>query len=144
RHPVPLAGVVLGADGGAGDVLRVERGAEGAVALHMDGPALAGRAVKAMADAVRSLAARHALDVSALEAVVCHGGNGRMPALVARRLGLPAERAWSETCRTGNLGSASLPAAWAARRPVAHGPVAWAAAGAGLTWGAAITGLAWE
>ncbi|HEX5271859.1 MAG TPA: 3-oxoacyl-[acyl-carrier-protein] synthase III C-terminal domain-containing protein [Gemmataceae bacterium] len=144
RHPVPLAGVVLGADGGAGDVLRVARAPTGAVALHMDGPALALRAVKAMADGVGAITARHGVDVSALEAVVCHGGNGRLPALLARELGLPPERVWSETARAGNLGSASLPAAWAARRPAPSGPVAWAAVGAGLTWGAAITGLEWE
>ncbi len=144
QHPVPLAGVLLGADGAAGDVLRVERTAEGTVALHMEGRTLAGRAVKAMAEAVRAIAARHGVDVNALEAVVCHGGNGRMPALLARQLGLAPERVWSETPRTGNLGSASLPAAWAAHRPIPQGPVAWAAVGAGLTWGAAITGLEWE
>jgi 3-oxoacyl-[acyl-carrier-protein] synthase III len=84
------------------------------------------------------------VDLGALEAVVCHGGNGRLPELLARQLGLPPERVWSETPRTGNLGSASLPTAWAAHRPVPQGPVAWAAVGAGLTWGAAITGLEWE
>ena len=143
QQPVPLAGVILGVDGAAGDVLRVDRTAEGTVGLHMDGPTLAGRAVKAMADAVRTIAARHGVDVAALEAVVCHGGNGRMPALLARQLGLAPERVWSETPRTGNLGSVSLPAAWAAHRPVLQGPVAWAAVGAGLTWGSAITGLEW-
>ena len=44
--------------------------------------------------------------------VVVHGGNGRLPLLVARQLGLPAERVWSETASTGNLGSASLPVAY--------------------------------
>lgn len=144
QHPVPLAGVVLGVDGGAADVLRVERPAAGSVELHMDGPTLAGRAVRAMAEAVRTLAGRYGLGVSDLEAVVCHGGNGRMPALLARQLGLAPERVWSETARTGNLGSASLPAAWAAHRPSPHGPVAWAAVGAGLTWGAALSGVEWE
>jgi 3-oxoacyl-[acyl-carrier-protein] synthase-3 len=144
RHPVPLADVILGTDGGAGDLLQAECGAGGAVELHMDGPALAGRAVAAMADAVRLLASRHGVTVTDLEAIVAHGGNGRMPALLARRLGLPAERVWSETPHAGNLGSASLPAAWAAHRPPPHGPVAWTAVGAGLTWGAAITGVRWD
>ncbi len=112
--------------------------------MHMDGPALALRAVKAMAEAVEAITARHGIDVGALEAVVCHGGNGRLPALLARQLGLAPERVWSEAGRTGNLGSASLPAAWAAHRPAPQGPGAWAAAGAGLTWGAALTGVEWE
>jgi hypothetical protein len=46
--------------------------------------------------------------------------------------------------RLGNDASVSLPAAWAARRPAPHGPVAWTAVGAGLTWGAALTGVEWE
>ncbi|HKI38541.1 MAG TPA: 3-oxoacyl-[acyl-carrier-protein] synthase III C-terminal domain-containing protein [Gemmataceae bacterium] len=142
--PVPLAEILLGVDGDAADLLRVERSAVGLVELRMDGAALAGRALKAMAEGVRTLAGRHGLEVSGLEAVVCHGGNGRLPGLLARQLGLPPERVWSETPRTGNLGSASLPAAWARHRPSPHGPVAWAAVGAGLTWGAALSGVEWE
>jgi 3-oxoacyl-[acyl-carrier-protein] synthase III len=53
-------------------------------------------------------------------------------------LGLPAERVWSETARTGNLGSASLPVAWAVRQTKQTGAFVWTAAGAGLTWGAAL------
>ena len=49
---------------------------------------------------------------------------------------------WSQTAHTGNLGSASLPAAWAARPAPADGPVVWTAVGAGLTWGAALFGPA--
>jgi 3-oxoacyl-[acyl-carrier-protein] synthase III len=72
--------------------------------------------------------------------VVAHGGNGRMPALLARQLSLPPDRVWSETPRTGNLGSASVPVAWAAHAPRPRGRVAWTAVGAGLTWAAAILG----
>jgi 3-oxoacyl-[acyl-carrier-protein] synthase III len=62
---------------------------------------------------------------------------GRLPALLARQLGLGVDRVWSETAHTGNLGSASLPVAWAAHPPP-QGPVAWTAVGAGLQWGAAL------
>jgi 3-oxoacyl-[acyl-carrier-protein] synthase-3 len=105
----------------------------------MEGRALATRAIRSMADAVRGLVAAHGLALERLEGVLAHGGNGRMPALLARQLGLPAERVWSEAKRVGNLGAASLPAAWAAR-PAVRGPVAWAAVGAGLTAAAALTG----
>lgn len=132
-----LRDLVLGTDGSSGSLLRVEmapgRGAE----LHMDGIAVAHRAVRAMADAVRQLCNRHGLTVDQLAAVLAHGGNGRMPALLARRLRLPSHRVSSEAARTGNLGSASLPVAWAARDPSVSRPVIWTAVGAGLQWGAA-------
>ena len=94
-----------------------------------------------MADSVRELAQRHGLIATDLRAVVAHGGNGRMPALLARRLGLASDRVWSEAATAGNLGSASLPVAWAAHAPVSPGPVVWTAVGAGLTHAAAITGM---
>jgi 3-oxoacyl-[acyl-carrier-protein] synthase-3 len=106
----------------------------------MEGPALAGRALHVMAQTVRELARGHGLSVADLEAVVAHGGNGRLPALLARELGLPVGRVWSETPHLGNLGSASLPAAWAAHAPGPRGPVVWTAAGAGLTSAGALTG----
>jgi hypothetical protein len=81
-----------------------------------------------------------ALTAPDLAGVAVHGGNGRLPSLLARRLGLPAEKVWSETARTGNLGSASLPVAWAAQAPAGPGPVVWVAFGAGAPWGAALFG----
>src|SRR5262249_3184394 len=105
----------------------------------MDGTPLAARAIRTMAQAVRDLAARHGLAIADLAAVVAHGGNGRMAELLARQLDLPAERVWSATPHTGNLGSATLPVAWALHQPQASGPVIWPAVGAGLTWGAALT-----
>jgi 3-oxoacyl-[acyl-carrier-protein] synthase-3 len=137
---LPVQDVVLAADGAAAGLLRVERSASGPVAVRMEGRALASRAVHAMAELVREVTSSRALAVTELAAVVAHGGNGRMPALLARALGLPPERVWSETPGRGNLGSASLPAAWALRRPHPRGPVAWVAAGAGLTAAAALTG----
>jgi 3-oxoacyl-[acyl-carrier-protein] synthase III len=136
--PLAVTDLILGADGSAAHLLQVEPSVEGLARVEMHGTALAIRAVKAMAEAAREVAARQGLDVADLEAVVVHGGNGRMPALLARQLGLPAERVWSETARTGNLGSASLPVAWAVRQTRPRGVFAWTAAGAGLTWGAAL------
>lgn len=137
---VALEDIVIGADGGLARLLRLERSAAG-VMLRMEGVALASRAVRVMANGVREIAGRHGISLSDLAAVVAHGGNGRMPALLARQLDLPLDRIWSETAHTGNLGSASLPVAWAAHAPVPRGPFAWTAVGAGLTWGAALTGV---
>jgi hypothetical protein len=41
--------------------------------------------------------------------------------------------------RLGNIGSASLPVAWASHQACEPGYVAWTAVGAGLTWGAALS-----
>jgi 3-oxoacyl-[acyl-carrier-protein] synthase-3 len=138
---VPLRKVVLGCDGSGASLLRVEHHPQRLFALHMRGMELAGRAVNAMAQAVHRLVQEYDLKAEDLAAVVAHGGNGRMPSLLARKLGLAPERVWSETYTTGNLGSASLPVAWAARESRLPGPVIWTAVGAGLTWGAALVGL---
>jgi 3-oxoacyl-[acyl-carrier-protein] synthase III len=135
---LPLRDIVLSTNGAAGSLLRVEYELSRGVALHMDGPPLAQRAVRTMANAVRQMCARHGLNVEQLAAVVAHGGNGRMPALLARRLDLPVERVWSEAAQTGNLGSASLPVAWASHDGPIRFPVMWTAVGAGLQWGAAL------
>ena len=127
-------------DGSGAGLLRVERGKSGSFELRMHGVALAGRAVRVMAQSVRDLVERQRWQVDDLAAVVVHGGNGRMPNLIAMQLNLPPERIWSQTSNTGNLGSASLPVAWALQSEAPKGPVAWTAAGAGLTWAAALTG----
>jgi 3-oxoacyl-[acyl-carrier-protein] synthase-3 len=137
---VPVGGVVLGCDGASAGLLRVLPSAGGMCEVQMDGGALASRAVRAMADAVLMLTERRGIAPLDLAGVVMHGGNGRLPGLLARQLGLPPERVWSETPRTGNLGSASLPVAWDTRPGAAGGMMAWTAVGAGLTWGAALIG----
>jgi 3-oxoacyl-[acyl-carrier-protein] synthase-3 len=136
---VPLHALALGADGSAGDLVRVESSAAGAVEVCLQGQALATRAVRTMTAAVQSMVEQHGLTVADLEVIVIHGGNGRFPALLARQLRLPRERIWSETATTGNLGSASLPVAWAAHA-TPRGAAVWAAVGAGLTWGTALLG----
>jgi 3-oxoacyl-[acyl-carrier-protein] synthase III len=135
---IPIMEVVLDADGSVGGVLKIERSPRGDVQIRMKRIELAGRAIDAMAQSAQEMARRHNVAVNDLAAVVAHGGNGRMPGLLARRLGVAPERVWSETARMGNLGSASIPVAWASRSLSSPGPVVWTAAGAGLTWGAAM------
>jgi 3-oxoacyl-[acyl-carrier-protein] synthase-3 len=136
---VPFSLVLLGVDGSGAGLLRLEL-SNGAVEFGMRRIELASRAIDAMAYSVRDLAGRRGLPLADLAGIVAHGGNGRLPGLLARKLGLPAERVWSETAQTGNLGSASLPVAWTLRRPRPQGPVIWTAVGAGLMWGAAMVG----
>jgi 3-oxoacyl-[acyl-carrier-protein] synthase III len=128
----------LGGEEASADLLRVEGSARQGVRLWMDGIRLASMVVERLSTMACGLASRHGLSPADLAAVIIHGGNGRMPAAVAHRLGLPVEKVWSEAARHGNLGSASLPAAWATRDGIA-GPVIWVAIGAGLTLAAALT-----
>jgi 3-oxoacyl-[acyl-carrier-protein] synthase-3 len=51
--------VSLGADGSAANLLRVERAAGGPVEVRMEGTALAGRAVRAMADLIEDVTRQH-------------------------------------------------------------------------------------
>jgi 3-oxoacyl-[acyl-carrier-protein] synthase-3 len=133
-----LSEIVLGTDGNGGPLLRVDSESGRGVGFRMDGIALAHRAIRTMAGTVQQLCTKNGLTVEQIAAIIAHGGNGRMPALLARRLGLRGKRIYSETARTGNLGSASLPVAWSTcDRSTSH-PVIWTAAGAGLQWGAAL------
>lgn len=135
--PLRLRDIALGVDG-ASRLVGATVNNRGRVELAMDGPALASRAARAMAISVRTLAARHRLQAADLAAIIVHGGNGRFPDLIARQLGIDPAKVKSETPRTGNLGSLSLPVAWAALAAPVRGPVAWTAAGAGLQWGSAL------
>jgi 3-oxoacyl-[acyl-carrier-protein] synthase-3 len=137
---VRLEDVMLRVDGGGGRLLQVEPSAGGAVELRMNGITLAGRAVDAMGQSVMDLLERHDRKLADVAAIVAHGGNGRLPGLLARRLGIAPEKIWSETPNAGNLGSASLPVAWTLHEPKPKGLVIWTAVGAGLMWGAAMMG----
>jgi 3-oxoacyl-[acyl-carrier-protein] synthase-3 len=137
--PARLVDLELFADGSSGDRIRVRpSGDDTGFSLEMDGVPLTEFALHALASATRALTAKHGLSVADLAAVVAHGGNGRMPAMLARLLHLPSARVWSDVTMTGNLGSASVPAAWASRVTKPRGPVIWTAVGAGLLWGAAL------
>jgi 3-oxoacyl-[acyl-carrier-protein] synthase-3 len=140
KETISLDDVILGCDGSAGPLLQVQGLAAGSFGVVMDGPTLATKAVKVMANAVHDVTGRHGLSLSQLAGIVAHGGNGRLPALLARRLKLPAESVWSASRFTGNLGSTSLPVAWAMHATRDLGPVVWTTVGAGLTWAAALTG----
>jgi 3-oxoacyl-[acyl-carrier-protein] synthase III len=138
---IRIAEVVFGCDGTKRHLIDVAQGRSGAIELRLDGGPLASLAVRVMARSVLDLLAKHGLSLPEVQAVVAHGGNGRLPDLLARQLGLSRERVWSETPQTGNLGSASLPVGWSAHQPPPRGPVVWTTVGAGVTWAAALLGV---
>lgn len=128
------------ADGGAADLIRIRAAEDGGFCIEMEGVPLTEFALHALATSTRDMIAKHGLSLGKLSAIVAHGGNGRMPAMLARLLHVPATKIWSEVQMTGNLGSASVPVAWASRAAPTSGPVIWTAIGAGIIWGAAL----WE
>jgi 3-oxoacyl-[acyl-carrier-protein] synthase-3 len=133
----PIRDVVLGCDGSAGDLVGLYLDHDGPF-LEMDGPALAARAVQCLTAVMCEVCARHGMKPGDLADVFIHAGNGRLPALVARQLGIASERVHSTTAWTGNLGSVSLLAALAHQPP--RLPAVCAAVGAGLCWGAVLLG----
>jgi 3-oxoacyl-[acyl-carrier-protein] synthase-3 len=135
-QPFAVRDVRLSVDGSQRELVQVQRSG-GAVEVRLHGTQLAALAIETMAREIETLAGVAAVAVDELGGIVIHGGNGRFSDLVAHRLGVPAERIRSQTPRTGNLGSASVPVAWATHLPE-RGPVIWAAIGAGVTWGAAL------
>jgi 3-oxoacyl-[acyl-carrier-protein] synthase-3 len=137
---LPITDILLGVDGSSGSLIQARNVAGSGIELVMDGTALAGQAVRALARSVRELGGRHGMEPQEFGAVVAHGGNGRLPAILARHLDLPANKVWSETAHTGNLGSASLPVAWSAHSPPNGKAAVWTAVGAGLMWGSALLG----
>jgi len=126
------------ADGGAADLIRILPAADGGFCLEMEGVPLTEFALHALATVTRDMIAKHGLSIGKLSAIVAHGGNGRMPAMLARLLHVAPAKIWSEVRMTGNLGSASVPVAWSSRPAPVSGPVIWTAVGAGVIWGVAL------
>jgi 3-oxoacyl-[acyl-carrier-protein] synthase-3 len=137
---VKLIDMATFVDGAAADLIRVQSRGVGTFGLEMEGVPLTEFALHALSAATRDIAAKHALPVAKLAAIVAHGGNGRMPAMLARLLHVPPAKVWSEVTMTGNLGSASVPVAWASNNLPGPGYVVWTSVGAGLVWGSAL----WE
>lgn len=148
-----LLGTHLGADGTRADELIIPAGGTrrpvdaGVVEarlhkIRMNGAEVFRGAVEAMADGLVAAAARAGVAVGDLRFVFAHQANLRILRAVAARVGLPPERFWTNIARYGNTGAGSIPIALAeadANGDLRSGDViGLTAAGAGLTWGAAI------
>jgi len=152
-----LMGTHLGADGRrAGDLCIAAGGSrhpvdEEAIAarLHkitMNGPEVFRAAVEAMADALAAASERAGVRPTDLRWVFAHQANARILRGVAERLGVTLAAFRMNLERYGNTGAASIPIALAEADADGHlapgDVIGLTAAGAGLTWGAAI--LRWS
>jgi 3-oxoacyl-[acyl-carrier-protein] synthase-3 len=164
------AGAVVlerGENGGIGSLILKSDGA-GAKLLYARGPASAQRsplvaegfcvvmdgreifklAVRAMEEASLQAVAAAGLSVEDVSLVIPHQANQRITAAVAKGLGVPLERVYSNVERYGNTSSASIPVAlceaWEEGRLNAGDQLLLVAFGGGLVWGASVvewTGL---
>ena len=147
-----IIGSVLGADGGAAELLIIPTGGtarpatpervaakENTIAMP-NGRDVFKRAVTEMAAACRELLEKNGFGPDDVDVLVPHQANQRIMVAVAERLGIPEERSVLDVAEVGNTSAASVPIAL--DRAVRAGRVREGALvlvtsfGAGLSWGA--------
>jgi 3-oxoacyl-[acyl-carrier-protein] synthase-3 len=149
-----IEGTILGADGGAADLLMMPAGgtrepasAETVAArdhtIRMPkGREVFKRAVTEMAGACRELLEKSGHTPADVDVLIPHQANARIMTAVAERLGIPEERSVLDVAEVGNTSAASIPIAlsraWNARRIREGDLVLFTSFGAGLTWGATL------
>ena len=108
--------------------------------ITMKGPELFKIAVKSLEDITRKVADRAGVNLSDISLIVPHQANLRIINAVAQRLGLGAEKVFTNVDRYGNTSAASVPIALdeaiEAGRVHYNDLVMLNACGGGLTWGA--------
>ncbi len=154
-HPGELGAIghfVLGSDGAGADLIMVPAagprrpgqsldGDEAQRYFTMQGQVVYRQAVETMTTVSQRVLGLADWPAETLDWLVCHQANQRILLAVAARLGLPAERCFSDIAAVGNTAAASIPLA------LAHGAsdgtfrpgdrMLLTAFGGGLTWGSA-------
>jgi 3-oxoacyl-[acyl-carrier-protein] synthase III len=109
-------------------------------AIKMKGPELFKIAVKSMEDVSRKVAERARVALADVSLIVPHQANLRIINAVAQRLGLGADKVYTNVDRYGNTSAASVPIALdealEAQRIHDNDLIMLNACGGGLTWGA--------
>ncbi len=155
-HGGGVLSTVLGADGSAGDILKLPGGGSRLPysrqvieqRLHyprMDGRLLFKLAVRVVPEVIEAAVRRAHLTLDDVEWIVPHQANQRIIEAVAHAMRLPLERFVCTIERYGNTSAASVPISlWEARRDgrlKAGDHVVLVAFGGGFTWGACV--LTW-
>jgi 3-oxoacyl-[acyl-carrier-protein] synthase-3 len=147
-------GAVLGADGGAAEILWMPAGgtrtppSAETVATNdhkvrmPNGREVFKRAVTEMASACRELLDKSGLTVDDVDVLIPHQANARIMGAVVDRLGIDPAKAIVDVADVGNTSAASIPLAldraWRAGRIRSGDLVLFTSFGAGLTWGATL------
>jgi 3-oxoacyl-[acyl-carrier-protein] synthase-3 len=106
--------------------------------LRMNGLSVIMQAVRKLPSSIQEVLGRQNLAASDVAAFLIHQANQNLLLRVAKSLGVPGERVFSNVARYGNTSSASMliaAAEWSRQDPPA-GPVVFSAFGAGFHWGA--------
>jgi 3-oxoacyl-[acyl-carrier-protein] synthase III len=109
--------------------------------LKMNGLSVILQASRKLPAAIREVLEAAKIPAAEVSAFLLHQANQNLLMRVARSLGVPPERVFSNIARYGNTSSASLliaAADWERSNPE-PGPAVFAAFGAGLHWGALVT-----
>ncbi len=147
-----VIGSVLGADGGAAELLVIPAGGSARPAspetvaarehaIRMaSGREVFKRAVVEMANACRELLGKSGYGPEDVDLLIPHQANARIMLAVAQRLGIDESRAVLDVAEVGNTSAASIPIAldraWRAGRIAPGDLVLLTSFGAGLAWGA--------
>ncbi len=131
--------VILGADGGAADLITADR-LDGNI--RMNGHDTFVTAVTRLGQATVQACAAADVELDDIDLFVFHQANGRILTAAAERLGLPTEKVLDCIAMLGNTSAASVPLGLAeARKRGQLGVdtrVLLGAVGAGFTWGATV------
>lgn len=141
---------VLGSDGARADLIYAPgvcgapnvTSVNGQHWLHMNGREVYKFAVKTVCDAVLQAVAAAGLRIEDIDFFIPHQANDRIIKAVARNLGLPDDKVFSNVDRYGNTSSASIPIALC--EAVEQGRLkdgdnlAMVGFGSGLSWGAVV------
>lgn len=114
---------------------------DGASALRMNGLSVILQASRKLPGVIQEVLQHASIPAAEVGTFLVHQANQNLLARVAKALGVPAERVFSNIARYGNTSSASLliaAAEWERENPP-PGPVVFAAFGAGLHWGALLS-----
>jgi 3-oxoacyl-[acyl-carrier-protein] synthase-3 len=126
----------LGSDGAFAADLRLPLSGP----VEMNGRSVIMQASRKMPRAIAEVLARAGVAARDVEAFIMHQANQNLMDRVAKAVGAPTERFYTNISRYGNTSSASMliaAAEWAsARTPRPGAPVCFAAFGAGFHWGA--------
>ena len=106
--------------------------------LRMNGLSVILQAARKLPSSIEEVLRRQKMSAAEAAIFLLHQANQNLLMRVAKSLGVPAERVYSNVARYGNTSSASMliaAAEWSQENPAA-GPVVFSAFGAGFHWGA--------
>ena len=132
--PWEILDAVLHSDGQYRDALAFDWSAP----LRMDGLSVILQAARKLPSSIQEVLTRQKVAAADVKVFLLHQANQNLLVRVAKSLGVPAERVYSNVARYGNTSSASMliaAAEWSQANP-ALGPVVFSAFGAGFHWGA--------